>query len=153
MQSFGNSEQLNSQVTPACWCHACRPVTMNDMRFVVCPNCGNKRCPRANDHRNDCTGSNEPGQSGSAYPAAPQPQNAPQNIPAGKSTVTPDGWISCSERMPEQGAYISAVSKHGEYVAGQVIDDWLDLHDGTSFGLDEVYLWMMLPPLPASPQQ
>ncbi|EIB4759151.1 hypothetical protein NYF46_003444 [Salmonella enterica] len=24
--------------------------------------------------------------------------------------------------MPEQGAYISAVSKHGEYVAGQVIE-------------------------------
>ncbi|EJP0855660.1 DUF551 domain-containing protein [Salmonella enterica] len=72
---------------------------------------------------------------------------------AGNSPVIPDGWISCSERMPEQGAYISAVSKHGEYVAGQVIDDWLDLHDGTSFGLDEVYLWMMLPPLLASPQQ
>ncbi len=72
---------------------------------------------------------------------------------AGSSPVTPDGWISCSERMPEQGAYISAVSRHGEYVAGQVIDGWLDLHDGTSFGLDEVYLWMMLPPLPASPQQ
>lgn len=69
------------------------------------------------------------------------------------SPVILEGWISCSERMPEQGAYISAVSKHGEYVAGQVIDDWLDLHDGTSFGLDEVYLWMMLPPLPASPQQ
>lgn len=33
--------------------------------------------------------------------AAPKPQNAPQNIPAGKSTVTPDGWISCSERIPE----------------------------------------------------
>ncbi|EDZ4357587.1 DUF551 domain-containing protein [Salmonella enterica] len=69
------------------------------------------------------------------------------------SQVIPDGWIICSERMPEKGAYISAVSKHGEYVAGQVIDDWLDLHDGTSFGLDEVYLWMMLPPLPESPQQ
>ncbi|HFL6515953.1 TPA: DUF551 domain-containing protein [Salmonella enterica] len=69
------------------------------------------------------------------------------------SPVIPCGWISRSERMPEQGAYISAVSRHGEYVAGQVIDDWLDLHDGTSFGLDEVYLWMMLPPLPASPQQ
>ncbi|EBN2886659.1 DUF551 domain-containing protein [Salmonella enterica subsp. diarizonae] len=72
---------------------------------------------------------------------------------AGSSPVIPDGWIICSERMPEKGAYISAVSKHGEYVAGQVIDDWLDLHDGTSFGLDEVYLWMMLPPLPESPQQ
>lgn len=57
---------------PTCWCLTCRPVTMTDMRFVVCPKCGNKRCPHANDHRNACTGSNEPGQEGSAYPAAPQ---------------------------------------------------------------------------------
>lgn len=65
-------EPGNSPVTPDCWCRTCRPVTMNDMRFVVCPECGNKRCPHANDHRNACTGSNEPGQEGSAYPAAPQ---------------------------------------------------------------------------------
>ncbi|ECF3882194.1 hypothetical protein NOH45_003316 [Salmonella enterica] len=61
----------NSPVTQDCWCHTCRPLTMNDMRFVVCPDCGNKRCPRANDHRNDCTGSNEPGQIGSACLATP----------------------------------------------------------------------------------
>lgn len=36
--------------------------------FVVCAICGNKRCPHANDHRLDCTDSNEPGQVGSAYP-------------------------------------------------------------------------------------
>ena len=65
-------EAGNSPVTPGCWCRTCRPVTMSDMRFVVCPDCGNKRCPHANDNRNDCTGSNEPGQVGSAYPAAPQ---------------------------------------------------------------------------------
>lgn len=59
---------------PECWCHTCRPVTSDDMRMVLCPDCGNKRCPRANDHRNACTGSNEPGQEGSAYPAAPKPQ-------------------------------------------------------------------------------
>ncbi|MGV3930485.1 Lar family restriction alleviation protein [Citrobacter braakii] len=57
---------------PTCWCRTCRPVNMADMRFVVCPECGNKRCPHANDHRNGCTGSNEPGQEGSTYPAAPQ---------------------------------------------------------------------------------
>lgn len=62
----------NSPANPDCWCRTCRPVVLNDMRFVVCPDCGNKRCPRANDHRNACTGSNEPGQEGSAYPAAPQ---------------------------------------------------------------------------------
>jgi len=61
-----------SPVITGCWCHTCRPVAMTDMRLVVCPTCGNKRCPHANDHRNACTGSNEPGQEGSAYPAAPQ---------------------------------------------------------------------------------
>lgn len=61
-----------SEQNPDCWCLTCRPVVLSDMRFVVCPDCGNKRCPRANDHRNACTGSNEPGQEGSAYPDTPQ---------------------------------------------------------------------------------
>lgn len=67
----------NSPVIPDCSCRTCRPVTFNDSRFVVCPECGNKRCPYANDHRNACTGSNEPGQEGSAYPAAPQQEVKP----------------------------------------------------------------------------
>ncbi|HFG0069295.1 hypothetical protein V6124_11885 [Klebsiella pneumoniae] len=62
----------NSPVIPDCWCRTCRPVVLDDMRFVVCPDCGNKRCPRANDHRNACAGSNEPGQEGSAYPDTPR---------------------------------------------------------------------------------
>lgn len=61
-----------SEQKPDCWCRTCRPVVLNDMRFVVCPDCGNKRCPRANDHRNACTGSNEPGQEGSTYPDTPR---------------------------------------------------------------------------------
>lgn len=32
-----------------------------------CEICGNKRCPRHTDHRLACSGSNEPGQEGSAY--------------------------------------------------------------------------------------
>lgn len=55
-------------VANECACRTCKPVSLNDMRFVVCPKCGNKRCPKANDHRNQCTRSNEPGQPGSAYP-------------------------------------------------------------------------------------
>ena len=73
--STSNCREISETSTNSaerCWCRTCRPVTMNDMRFVVCPDCGNKRCPRANDHRNACTGSNEFGQEGSAYPAAPQ---------------------------------------------------------------------------------
>ena len=43
------------------WIRAiCRP-------FIVCPLCGNKRCPRATHHDNPCSGSNEPGQEGSWY--------------------------------------------------------------------------------------
>ncbi|HAI9096997.1 TPA: DUF551 domain-containing protein, partial [Escherichia coli] len=38
----------------------------------------------------------------------------------GNSQVTPDGWISCSERMPAQDDWILIYSKHGEYMAGQV---------------------------------
>lgn len=56
-------------------CHTCAPITMENMRMILCKKCGNKRCPQANDHRNACTGSNEPGQPGSAYPAAPHTES------------------------------------------------------------------------------
>lgn len=36
-------------------------------RMIVCVDCGNKRCPKATDHREKCTRSNEPNQSGSRY--------------------------------------------------------------------------------------
>ena len=37
------------------------------VRMILCPACGNKRCPKASDHRLECTGSNESGQPGSVY--------------------------------------------------------------------------------------
>ncbi|NIJ84451.1 hypothetical protein FHY35_001406 [Xanthomonas arboricola] len=45
------------QQVPACGCATCWPVTLCDARMVVCSECGNKRCPHANDQRNPCTGS------------------------------------------------------------------------------------------------
>jgi hypothetical protein len=52
----------------ACNCHQCRKDRMDDSPlFVVCAECGNKRCPRATDHKWPCTGSNDPGQPGSIY--------------------------------------------------------------------------------------
>lgn len=40
--------------------------------MILCPVCGNKRCPHASDHELACTNSNEPGQRGSVYgPIAP----------------------------------------------------------------------------------
>ena len=41
------------------------PIEMTMM--ILCPECGNKRCPHATDHRYGCTHSNEPGQEGSSY--------------------------------------------------------------------------------------
>lgn len=35
--------------------------------MIVCPQCGNKRCPHAENHRSACTGSNEPEQVGRAH--------------------------------------------------------------------------------------
>lgn len=70
--SSTNNFRENAETSTKCWCRTCRPITLGDMRFVVCPDCGNKRCPKANDHRNACSGSNEPGQEGSAYPAVPK---------------------------------------------------------------------------------
>ena len=57
-----------------CWCYNCLneikdsngyPVTMGT--FVVCPDCGNKRCPKSTDHNLACSNSNNPGQHGSRY--------------------------------------------------------------------------------------
>lgn len=36
-------------------------------RMLLCPTCGNKRCPKATDHELACTDSNEPNQPGSIY--------------------------------------------------------------------------------------
>ncbi len=108
----GEVLHTNSPANPDCWCRTCRPVDLNDMRFVVCPDCGNKRCPRANDHRNACTGSNEPGQEGSAYPAAPQ-------SPGSEAATVPGKWIPVSEQMPERevDVQVYCVDKKEQMVA------------------------------------
>lgn len=35
--------------------------------FIVCPACGNKRCPKDSFHGHPCSDSNESGQNGSYY--------------------------------------------------------------------------------------
>ena len=55
-------------------CHRCLegvrtefgiPITATTM--ILCPECRNKRCPKATDHEFKCTGSNDIGQPGSMY--------------------------------------------------------------------------------------
>ncbi|HDK8768045.1 TPA: ead/Ea22-like family protein [Escherichia coli] len=68
----------------------------------------------------------------------------------GNSPVTPGGWISCSERMPAQDDWILIYSKHGEYMAGQVQGEYVELSDGTLSWLGNALYWM---PLPQPPQE
>ena len=52
-----------------CRCRNCageRGEPVNNY-MVVCQKCGNKRCPHATNHKNECTKSNLPGQKGSIY--------------------------------------------------------------------------------------
>lgn len=51
-----------------CDCHACAKVRGRGSRIMIlCPTCGNKRCPKASNHELACSGSNLPGQKGSVY--------------------------------------------------------------------------------------
>lgn len=54
--------------SPTCWCENCDTAANGGLcsRMSLCPECGNKRCPRATHHDNACTGSNEPRQADSS---------------------------------------------------------------------------------------
>ncbi|ELF8380300.1 DUF551 domain-containing protein [Escherichia coli] len=83
--------------------------------------------------------------------AMPQAGNFRENKNSSTSSpVTPDGWISCSERMPAQDDWILIYSKHGEYMAGQVQGEYVELSDGTLSWLGNALYWM---PLPEPPQE
>ncbi|EJL6816749.1 DUF550 domain-containing protein [Salmonella enterica] len=66
----------------------------------------------------------------------------------GNSPVIPGGWISCSERIPAQDDWILIYSKHGEYMAGQVQGEYVELSDGTLSWLGNALFWMQLPEPP-----
>ncbi|HAX7461981.1 TPA: DUF551 domain-containing protein [Escherichia coli] len=80
--------------------------------------------------------------------AEPVSQTYKLNELSGNYPVTPDGWISCSERMPAQDDWILIYSKHGEYMAGQVQGEYVELSDGTLSWLGNALYWMPLPEPP-----
>lgn len=71
----GSAGEKPKEFVAGCQCYCCIeasgvkvngwPLTMT--RMVVCPKCGNKRCPHGTYHGNACTDSNDPGQPGSRY--------------------------------------------------------------------------------------
>ncbi|HCO1016781.1 TPA: DUF551 domain-containing protein [Escherichia coli] len=71
---------------------------------------------------------------------------------AGNYPVTPDGWISCSERMPK--GYADVLVTDGEHVEVKWWDEsgywnsWTELN--SDIFADEITHWM---PLPEPPQE
>ncbi|ECC3878070.1 Eaa2 [Salmonella enterica subsp. indica] len=81
----------------------------------------------------------------------------------GNSPVIPDGWISCSERMPDREYVLAGDFSGTHYLASipnvqvGIYADWFDDEkpcwddgDGNDLHLKEVTHWM---PLPAAPQR
>lgn len=92
-QAHGRLLVLRPGWKPAnCWCINCEARYIAELAkfdifasatFVVCPDCGNKRCPRATSHQDACSGSNESGQEGSMYVVAPlEPRPMPDEARA-----------------------------------------------------------------------
>lgn len=57
---------VTSRAEGLCGCWSCSPPSRR-MTMIVCPKCGNKRCPHATHHDNECTNSNASGQRGSRF--------------------------------------------------------------------------------------
>lgn len=60
-------------------------------RMIVCPQCGNKRCPKASDDRFECSGSNEPGQIGVAALSASPPTWVAGSVEGQSAPSVPPG--------------------------------------------------------------
>lgn len=85
MSGTDGAEQAAQQRKPVnkyC-CHLCfnKSGQMFLDRMILCPECGNKRCPKATHHDQPCTNSNEPGQPGSIY-TTPQPPRGEAKLKA-----------------------------------------------------------------------
>jgi hypothetical protein len=102
--------------TTACWCISCDEAGRDRYtgarrvmrRFCVCPDCGNKRCPRATHHDNPCSGSNAPGQFGSRYGSNVGPKTvrrALDALMAGGLTEREAFWVLLDDDTPRSDPF------------------------------------------------
>ncbi|EGO8937019.1 DUF551 domain-containing protein [Escherichia coli] len=78
-----------------------------------------------------------------------------QNALSGNSPVTPDGWISCSERVPEDGQHViilcdGAFVLYAQYRGGEFFDVVRNGEEFFETQSRNVTHWM---PLPEPPQE
>ncbi|HCO7933997.1 TPA: ead/Ea22-like family protein [Escherichia coli] len=87
--------------------------------------------------------------------AEPVSQTCKLNEPSGNSPVTPDGWISCSDRMPDDGQHViilcdGAFVLYAQYRDGEFFDVVRNGEEFFETQSRNVTDWM---PLPEPPQE
>lgn len=121
-----------------CWCESCRPQSLTDMRFIVCPDCGNKRCPKANNHANACTNSNAQGQKGSSWEhvkpfaksPAPQPPEADMGIPISQTNQQVEAPVQLPEPVAAESRFTTFAGDRWR---------WCTVEHARAFGADKGY--------------
>ena len=93
-------------------------------RMIVCATCGNKRCPHATDHRNACTGSNEPGQKGSAYQSTTPRADPPELLAARKLHEAKRAMREAARALLD--VYLEEATQHAKELMGaaKMVDRW-----------------------------
>lgn len=84
-----------AQPNPECGCRACNPTAW---WMIACKICGNKRCPHADDHYFQCSGSNDVVQMPKIGPSRAQEPNVGAFMPA---------TVSCSGNEPLLAFFVS----------------------------------------------
>ena len=85
-----------------CWCTTCRPITFTDMRFVVCPVCGDKRCIHAASHEAPCAKADIYAHNAWVQRIILRAQPAPENAPPDETAMLALGaWQRPAARAQE----------------------------------------------------
>jgi hypothetical protein len=101
-------ETIPQPLAPACWCQRCEDnegtISPFAARMKLCPKCRNKRCPKAQWHGFECTGSNETGQVGveenkNKCPGDPAQPPAPDSTGEGELASPKDYCPTCDKCM------------------------------------------------------
>lgn len=100
LQQLAEAMNLYTPAPGECICWKCL-AGKNYAGMVLCPTCGNKRCPKASDHELACTNSNEPGQPGSVYNANVLGDNL--GAPDGKELERIKEWVDGAAKDEDQG--------------------------------------------------
>ena len=106
--------------------------------MIVCPVCGNKRCPHATDQALACTDSNEPDQPGSIYTTPPFNMDTQQSTPTeGLQVFTEEDFQRLSEKAGGAGQFEACNYAHALRIAQRAYQMGADVE------LDACCQWLL----------